>query len=111
MNFFVPIYAFARQKEIDVLTLIDEINDICMSWMGECSEIFSDNEHMEAYVKEMLQNRTMMIERCKEAKKVIIYGAGKVGKTYLQFLEREGIHVIGFAVSKKMLKRFLKSIR
>lgn len=108
MRYFIRIYPYTRQNNREVWRLIHEINDISMSWLGEYTEILLDYEHMESYVKEIKRNRTVMIERCKEAKEVIIYGAGKAGKTYLQSLEHEGIHVTGFAVSKKDTEEFFE---
>ena len=50
-----------------------------------------------SYLKE---KRGALIEKCYEEKEAVIYGAGRAGQYFLKKLEKEGIHIDGFAVSQ-----------
>lgn len=98
-DYFPLLYPYAKQKKTEVWELIDEINGIRQKWMGEIFEPLSDWGHMENFVESLRQNWRMIVDRCEMAKEVVIYGAGEAGKAFLQALERQGIHIAGFAVS------------
>lgn len=93
------IYSHASQGKL--WNLIDAINRISMEWMGECSEIFQDKESLEAYVAPLREKRDNMISMCRKAEEVVIYGAGEVGRYFLQNFRKECRHIAGFAVSTK----------
>lgn len=93
------IYPYASQGEL--WELINEINRINMEWMGECSEIFRNQESLNAYVELLREKRENMISMCRKAEEVVIYGAGEVGRYFLQNFGKECRQIAGFAVSNK----------
>ncbi len=94
------IYPYAVEGQEDVWNLICEINQISKKWRGEISEIFADKVSLEAYIKKLKEKRSALIEKCYEEKEAVIYGAGRAGQYFLKKLEKEGIHIDGFAVSQ-----------
>lgn len=93
------IYPHASQGKL--WELIDEINRINKEWMGEYPEIFQDRESLEAYVLPLKEARDNMIFMCQKAEEIVIYGAGEVGRFFLQNFGKECGHISGFAVSDK----------
>lgn len=93
------IYPHASQGKL--WDLIDEVNRINMEWIGECSEIFQNKECLDAYVEPLREKRNHMISECRKAEEVVIYGAGEVGRYFLQNFGKECRHIAGFAVSSK----------
>lgn len=98
-DYFSIIYPQVNQGQI--WELIDKINGINMEWMGECSEIFQNRESLKAYVTSLKEKRDHMIYACQKAEEVVIYGAGEVGKYFLQNFAKECKYIAGFAVSSK----------
>lgn len=100
-SYLVTFYQYANQGQEDVWDLINEINEICRKWIGDVAAGFNDKEGLDRYVLQLKSQRDNMIERCRMAHSVVIYGAGEAG---MFFLERYGeicSHIEGFAVSEE----------
>lgn len=95
------IYPHAKKGQKEVWDLIYEINEISMDWRGEVSAVFADCASMEAYVFGLMRERNHIISECRAADHVVIYGAGTVGKYFLQSFGKECKRIDGFAVSRK----------
>ncbi len=54
----------------------------------------------EELIKELHKDRDSIIEFCNRFSKIYLYGAGKVGKYMIQYLEDEGIEICGVIVSE-----------
>lgn len=94
-------YIYLYREEKGIWELIDKINEVSFSWMGETSEMFLNKENMEEYVAKQKEKRDMMFRKCRTERDVVIYGAGKIGKLFLHRYCSECKHIAGFAVSNK----------
>lgn len=110
-DYFPLLYPYAKEKNPEVWELIDEINGIGQGWMGETFEPLSDWEHMEKFVEDLQQNWRVIVDRCRRAKEVVIYGAGEAGKAFLQAIQRQEIPIVGFAVSNTEKEDFVEGYR
>ena len=102
------IYPYARQDKKEIWTLIDEINQINMEWMGEYCGIFLDKTSLEAHIEKLREEQKKLIETCQKATDVVIYGAGEAGQFFLHHYAKDCKHIVGFAVSKKNKEEFFE---
>lgn len=94
-------YKYAVKNEKRIWDLINEINAIRYQWMGESGEVFRSIEHLETYVAQQRETKERMLAACHTAQQIVIYGAGKVGRCFLQHWGEKCNNIIGFAVSEK----------
>lgn len=96
------LYVIYQYLDCDqIWELINKINKISEEWMGECQRDFHDRESLEAYIGMIKIKQDQLILECQKAEKVVIYGAGEVGRFFLCNYGDECRHIEGFAVSKK----------
>lgn len=101
INFLPYFYPNLVQNNEKLWNLIKEINQISQEWMGEYNEIFSDKEHMNAYINKIKEEFNDMLSKCRKENETVIYGAGKIGKLFLEKYGRECRHIAGFAVTRQ----------
>lgn len=101
INYLPYFYPYLGKNSKEAWGVIDEINEISQSWIGECNEIFLDSEHLEAYILGIKKDRDDMRRRCREAQETVIYGAGKIGYSFLEKYGSECRNIVGFAVTSK----------
>lgn len=100
LTHFYPCLIQGNQEAWDV---ISEINEISLKWMGECDDIFLDREHMEKFISGIREKRKNMLSECR-IKETVIYGAGTVGKRFLEKYRGDCRKIVGFAVSNPSSK-------
>lgn len=100
-NLLVLLYPFLNNEHMEGWKWIHEINKISMKWMGECDEVFLDREHMETYISNIKEKRNNMLTKCHKARETVIYGAGKIGSSFLKKYGSECRNIVGFAVTSK----------
>lgn len=98
-NYIHYIYVY-RDKE-EIWKSLNEINEISFNWMGVSSDVLLNKESIEEYVAEQREKRDIMLRKCRTEGEIVIYGAGKAGKYFLNRYGNECGHIVGFAVSNK----------
>lgn len=91
---------FAYQGRSGIWDLIEEINHINRKWGKEISEIFYNKENMTIYLNKLKSKQDVMLAKFRKEKNIVIYGAGKAGKFFLNSYGHECGHIQGFAVSE-----------
>ncbi|MDE6568559.1 MAG: glycosyltransferase [Lachnospiraceae bacterium] len=100
-NSLTLLYPFLNNGNTEGWKWIFEINEISLKWMGECDEVFLDREHMVAYISNIKEKRSNMLDKCHKARETVIYGAGKIGNGFLEKYGSICRNIVGFAVTSK----------
>lgn len=100
LDYLEIIYPYAVKDDKKIWELINKINDISMEWQGETTEIFRGKPELETYIADAEAARDDLLEKCRNADEVVIYGAGEAGRFFLEHYGNVCRHVAGFAVSK-----------
>ena len=108
VDYLAVIYPHACSGRKEIWDLIHEINQISMDWMGEASDIFADKSSLEFHVAKLKEKRSRMIEACRNAVDVVIYGAGEAGRYFLHHYGKDCRHIAGFAVSCNTNETFVE---
>lgn len=69
-------------------------------WRGEYLEVFRARESLEGYVESIRVKKEQLVLDCRKAKEVVIYGAGNVGRYFLENYGKEYRCIVGFVISQ-----------
>ena len=90
------------QENAEMRDIIHQINEIIADGNSDqnATWLLKEGEEIAAYVKNAQEEIRCLLEKLKNETRVLIYGAGTVGKRVRIFLEENGISVEGFVVSE-----------
>lgn len=101
-----PIWGFAYQQDEAVWDLIRELNQLNEFWAGKDAKPLLTEKEVKNYM-ESCKNELKKIQQGNNKRPVIIYGAGCIGKSAKESLEKIFPNIIGYAVTKTIEKEYI----
>lgn len=101
-----PIWGFAYQQDEAVWDLIRELNQLNEFWAGKDAKPLLTEKEVKNYM-ESCKNELKKIQQGNNKRPVIIYGAGCIGKSAKESLEKIFPNIIGYAVTETIEKEYI----
>ena len=101
-----PIWGFAYQQDEAVWDLIRELNQLNEFWAGKDAKPLLTETEVKDYM-ESCKNELKKIQQGNNKRPVIIYGAGCIGKSAKESLEKIFPNIIGYAVTETIEEEYI----
>lgn len=94
------MYLFAETCS-EMGDIIHQINGVIEDNSGNelCVPLLKEGEELSNYLRDVQEEKKWLLERLKQEKKILIYGAGVMGKKANIFLHTNGVAIEAFVVS------------